>query len=295
MPSLRDVVMLAKPRIVVLLAITCFAGSLVAAKGNGGLLMWQLPSILWGLLGLVLSASGANMVNMWYDRDIDPLMKRTANRPLPAGRMTPPQVLALGIVCIGLGALVAALANLLTACMALAGALFYVFIYTMALKRNTVQNIVIGGAAGAFPPLVGWAAVQNDIAHPLPWLMFAIIFLWTPPHFWALALIANKDYTKAGVPMYPVVHGEEATRVAMMRYLVLLVAVTLLGGLFPPLGPLYVAGALVLGVWWGLAMMKLLHAEKPTATDMGPAREVFKRSLLYLALLFVVMVVDSWL
>lgn len=292
---LADVAMLAKPRIVLLLAITCVAGSLVAAKGNGQLLGWQLGNLVWALAGLVLSASGANMVNMWYDRDIDPVMTRTKNRPLPAGRMQPRTALMLGVTTVIAGTAVAAQANLLAAGMALAGALFYVFIYTMMLKRNTVHNIVIGGAAGAFPPLVGWAAVQNDLSQPLPWLMFAIIFLWTPPHFWALALLANRDYTRAGVPMYPVVHGEDATRVAIVRYMLVLVAVTLLGGVLYPLGWLYSAAALGLGVWWLLAAWQLLHAPQPTAENPQPARTVFRRSLFYLAWLFVAMVADSWL
>jgi protoheme IX farnesyltransferase len=289
----RDVLTLAKPRIVVLLAITCFAGSLVAAKGNAQLLV--VPNLLAALLGLILSAGGANMVNMWYDRDIDPLMVRTQNRPIPAGRMHPTTVLALGIATIALGTYVASLANLLTAAFALGGALFYVFIYTMALKRNTVQNIVIGGAAGAFPPLVGWAAIQGDVSHPLPWLMFAIIFLWTPPHFWALALLANTDYTRAGVPMYPVVHGEDATRIAILRYLGVLLPVTLLPGLFPPLGWLYFGMATLIGAWWLHAAVKLLYAPQPTLTAPAPAQLVFTRSLYYLALIFLAMVVDSWL
>lgn len=295
MPSVADILALAKPRIVTLLAITCVAGSLVAAKGNGSLLGGQLDDLFAALLGLVLSASGANMVNMWYDRDIDPLMARTRTRPIPAGRMRPRTVLAMGIATIVAGTAVAALANLLAAAMALAGALFYVFVYTMLLKRNTVHNIVIGGAAGAFPPLVGWAAIQNDLSHPLPWLMFAVIFLWTPPHFWALALLANSDYTRAGVPMYPVVYGEDATRVAILRYMLVLVAVTLLGGVLYPLGWLYSVAALGLGVWWLLAAWQLLHAPQSTGKDPAPARRVFRRSLFYLAWLFVVMVADSWL
>ena len=295
MANVQDILALAKPRIIVLLGITCLAGSLVATKGNVELLMWTAPHILWGLLGLVLSAAGANMVNMWYDRDIDPLMKRTQNRPIPAGRIQPSTVLVLGGLTIAAGGAAAWQANPLTAAMALAGALFYVFIYTMMLKRHTVQNIVIGGAAGAFPPVVGWAAVQGDVSSPLPWLMFAIIFLWTPPHFWALALLANTDYTKAGVPMYPVVHGEAATRVAMMRYLVVLVAVTLLGGLFPPMGWLYTLAALGLGVWWGHSAYQLLMAEETTTQHPQLARTVFIRSLYYLALVFAAMVGDSWL
>lgn len=289
---LTDVLTLAKPRIVILLAITCLCGSLVAAKGNAELLI--LPNLLAALVGLIFSAAGANMVNMWYDRDIDPLMVRTQNRPIPSGRMHPATVLALGIVCMALGAWVASLANLLAAAFALGGGLFYVFIYTMALKRHTVQNIVIGGAAGAFPPLVGWAAIQGDVSHPIPWLMFAIIFLWTPPHFWALALLANTDYTRAGVPMYPVVHGEDATRVAILRYLVVLVPVTFLPGLFVPLGWLYMAVAVGLGGWWMLAAIQLLYAPEPTLASPKPAQLVFTRSLYYLAFIFLAMVLDSW-
>ncbi len=287
--------MLVKPRIILLLAITSTCGALVAVKGNTELLHVSLAAIMWGILGLILSAGGANAVNMWFDRDIDPLMNRTKNRPLPAGRMQPRTVLAFGIMLIVLGTLAAALANLLTAAMALSGALFYVFIYTMMLKRHTVQNIVIGGAAGAFPPLVGWASVQNDILSPLPWLMFAIIFFWTPPHFWALALMSNADYTRAKVPMYPVVHGEPATRLAIVRYLTVLAPMTLLGGLFAPLGWLYTTTALGLAIWWGASAWQLLHAPQTTAQNRTPAQIVFRRSLSYLALLFSAMVMDSFL
>lgn len=291
---IADILTLAKPRIVLLLAITGLTGSLVAAKGNGDILL-PVP-ILSALLGLVLSAGGANMINMFYDRDIDPLMTRTRTRPIPAGRIHPYVALGMGVVWIILGTGIACVgANSLAAAMALAGALFYVFIYTMLLKRNTVQNIVIGGAAGAFPPLVGWAAVQNDLSSPLPWLMFAIVFLWTPPHFWALALMANKDYTKAGVPMYPVVYGEDATRIAIMRYLHILIPVTLLGGLMPPLGWIYTVCALGLGLWWGRAAWELLQAKEPTAVNIGPAKNVFSRSLYYLAFVFAAMVLDCWL
>ncbi|MBI1308443.1 MAG: protoheme IX farnesyltransferase [Proteobacteria bacterium] len=294
MPAfVTDLLQLAKPRIILLLAITCVCGALVAAKGNFQLLTFT--NLFFSTLGLVLSASGANMVNMWWDRDIDTLMNRTKNRPLPRGRWQPHSVLMLGTSLIVIGALTALVVNPLTAAMALSGALFYVFIYTMLLKRHTVQNIVIGGAAGAFPPLVGWAAVQGGVSTPLPWLMFAIIFLWTPPHFWALALITNADYTRAGVPMYPVVHGESATRLAIVRYLTLLFPVTLLGGLFHPLGFIYVGTATVLAAWWGLAAWKLLHAPQPTAQNRKAAQVVFTRSLYYLAFLFLAMVIDSWM
>ncbi|HEX2859892.1 MAG TPA: heme o synthase [Alphaproteobacteria bacterium] len=290
----RDIVTLGKPKIIVLLAITCLCGSLVAAKGNADLLL-PVP-VLAGLLGLIISAAGGNTINMWWDRDIDALMKRTQQRPLPTGRRSPAFVLGLGIFEIVLGFGVAAYgANLLTGLMALSGALFYVFVYTMLLKRRTVQNIVIGGAAGAFPPLVGWAAVQGDISHPLPWLMFAIIFLWTPPHFWALALLSNSDYRKAKVPMYPVVHGEALTRVAILRYLLLLLPVTLAPALCNPLGWLYLLMATALGAWWSLSAWHLFKSPADTAHSPAAARIVFKRSLYYLALVFAAMVVDAWL
>lgn len=292
--TLKDYATLGKPRILMLLAITCMAAMLVAAKGNFDLLL-PVPA-LGALAGLVMSAAGANAVNMWYDRDIDPLMLRTRTRPIAAGRITPRAGLTYGITHIVLGTLVAGIAaNPLTGAMALSGALFYVFIYTIWLKRRTPQNIVIGGAAGAFPPLVGWAAVQNDLSHPLPWLMFAIIFFWTPPHFWALALISNADYTKANVPMYPVSHGEAATRLAMVRYLLLLIPLTLLPALWAPVGAFYAVTALALGLWWFTSAWRLLHAPQPTSENLLPAKVVFRRSLSYLALIFLALVVDSCL
>ncbi len=295
LPKWGLLVQLAKPRIILLLAITCLCGGLVAVKGNTNLLWQSLPALGWGTLGLVLSAAGANGVNMWWDRDIDRIMARTQNRPLPQNQLSPTFVLVWSSILVIIGTATAALASPMAGVMALSGALFYIVIYTMWLKRATVQNIVIGGAAGAFPPLVGWAAVQGDITHPLPWLMFMIIFLWTPPHFWALALLANTDYTRAGIPMYPVVKGEAATRLEMMRYLAVLVATTLLGGLLAPLGWLYTGAAIVLGVWWGQACWQLLHSPKTTAENPALARRVFRISLFYLAWLFVAMVADSFI
>jgi protoheme IX farnesyltransferase len=294
MPLWQDLVALAKPRIILLLAITCLCGGLVAVKGNLELLSLNLGNIFLATLGLCVAAAGANSVNMAWDRDIDPLMKRTANRPLPQGRLGHRFVYLWGSLLIALGTLLAATAHLWAGAMNLAGALFYVFIYTMLLKRTTVQNIVIGGAAGAFPPLVGWAAVQGDILHPLPWLMFAIIFFWTPPHFWALALFMNADYTKANIPMYPVVYGEPATRMMIVRYLLVLVPLTLLGGLYAPLGWVYSVAALALGLWWGSAAWQLLHTPQSTAQNDKLARLTFRRSLYYLAWIFMAMVIDSW-
>lgn len=292
-PLWRDLVALAKPRIILLLAITCLCGGLVAAKGNLELLTLSAWPLTLATLGLCVAAAGANSVNMAWDRDIDPLMQRTSNRPLPQGRLGHRFVYGWGSLLIALGTLLAATATLWAGLMNLAGALFYVFIYTMLLKRHTVQNIVIGGAAGAFPPLVGWAAVQGDISHPLPWLMFAVIFFWTPPHFWALALFMNADYTKAKIPMYPVVRGVAATRVMIVRYLMVLVPLTMLGGLYPPLGWLYSLSALVLGLWWGQAAWQLLQAPLQGPEGDRIARLTFRRSLYYLAWLFMAMVIDS--
>jgi heme o synthase len=289
----RDLLALGKPRILVLLAITCMAGMLVAAQGNTSAL--QLGPTLAALASLVLTAWGANTVNMWYDRDIDPRMVRTRTRPIPAGRIRPTTALLWGIFLVITGTLIGFYANFLTALMSLSGALFYIFIYTFWLKRLTPQNIVIGGAAGAFPPLVGWAAVQGDLTSPLPWLMFALIFFWTPPHFWALALISHADYTKAGVPMYPVAYGEPATRLAIMRYMLVLIPVSMLPALWAPLGPLYALSALALGLWWGHGCWQLFNAPEPTASNILPAKRAFRQSLSYLALIFLALVLDSWL
>ena len=285
----RDLIMLAKPRIITLLVITCFGAMFVATRGNLALI--SLPLIFWTCLGLAISAAGANMVNMWYDQDIDALMKRTQKRPVPQGRMSGHVVLALGIA-LGLAAflLLWATVNILTATMAAAGYLFYVFIYTMFLKRRTVQNIVIGGAAGAFPPLVGWAAVQNTVADPTAWFLFAVIFFWTPPHFWALALYKCADYTKAGIPMLPVVRGERETKLQILYYLLILIPITLGLGLFEPaFGIIYMATAVVLGLAWLYKSIQLWRDD-----HIALAPEVFKFSLYYLALLFLAMAVDTF-
>ena len=231
------------------------------------------------------------MINMWYDHDIDKIMERTKNRPIPAGRIQRNTALYLGIF---LGAfstlLLGFLVNWIAALMALSGYLFYVFIYTMFLKRRTSQNIVIGGAAGAFPPLVGWAAVQGDVNSLVPWLMFAVIFFWTPPHFWALALRKCKDYTKAGVPMLPVVKGDAETKIQMLYYMLILIPVSLAFGLFAPFGFIYLITAVILGGIWLYKIVKLMYAE-----DNDRALDVFMFSLYYLSILFTAMVVDTFI
>ena len=286
----RDLIMLTKPRIIVLLVITCLCAMLVASKGNLDLLSWSL--VFHTCFGLALSAGGANAINMWYDRDIDAIMTRTRNRPLPGGRMQPATVLAYGVVLgVVSTAYLALLVNVWTAAMALSGYVFYVFIYTFMLKRRTVQNIVIGGAAGAFPPLVGWAAVQNGVMDWVPWMMFAIIFLWTPPHFWALALRKNTDYTKAGVPMLPVIKGEAETKAQIVYYMLLLIPVTLwLTVLQPAFGPIYFVSAAILGAIWLYKCVRLMRTD---GTEL--AMDAFKFSLSYLALLFAAMVVDTFI
>ena len=285
---LGDLLLLAKPRIILLLVITCVGAMFVATEGN--LYLIDAHTVFWGTFGLALSAAGANMVNMWYDRDIDIIMERTRKRPLPQGRMHPLFVLGLGIVLgIGSALLLWWQVNLLTAEMAAAGYLFYVLIYTFLLKRRTVQNIVIGGAAGAFPPLVGWAAVQGHLDW-LPWGMFLIIFLWTPPHFWALALKKCADYTHAGVPMMPVVRGDAETKAQIVYYLLLLVPVTLALPLVGrSLGMIYFLTALVLGAIWLYKALRLMYAP-----DNELAMDCFKFSLTYLALLFGAMVLDTF-
>lgn len=289
-----DILQLMKPRILLLLVITCAAGYVVATRGNPDL--FQPFSFVITLLGLALVAGGANTVNMWYDQDIDKIMQRTQSRPLPAGRMSGQTVLTLGILWQLLGTtMLALLVNVWTAAAALAGGLFYVFIYTMLLKRRTVQNIVIGGAAGAFPPVVGWAAVQNDILHPLPWLLFTVIFLWTPPHFWALALLANKDYTNAGIPMLPVKQGVAATKIQIVFYLLLLIPFTLALGLYPPLGIFYTLAAAGLGVWWGLLAYRMCAQGTPEEVNIPLTKRMFKVSIYYLGLLFLAMVIDVWI
>ncbi|MEA2656668.1 MAG: heme o synthase, partial [Chloroflexota bacterium] len=219
----RDYVALLKPRIILLLVVTELSAMIVAARG------WPSPVVLIGsLLGGAMAAGGAGAINCWFDRDIDQLMPRTRRRAIAAGRISPAAGLTFGIA-VGLGgvALIAVSSNRLAASLALAGGLVYVFVYTMWLKRSTAQNIVIGGAAGAFPPLVGWAAVTGSLS-PLAWALFAIVFFWTPPHFWALALLLSRQYSAAKVPMLPVVAGERRTRLSILFYSLLMLGVSAL-------------------------------------------------------------------
>ncbi|MDZ7728314.1 MAG: heme o synthase [Dehalococcoidia bacterium] len=239
------------------------------------------------LVGGTLSAGGANVLNCWYDRDIDGVMSRTQSRPLVRGAIEPGHAFAFGVL-LGVAAftLLWWAATPAAAILSLAALLFYVFIYTIWLKRRTPQNIVIGGAAGAFPPLVGWAAVTGDVA----WagiLMFAIIFFWTPPHFWALALKLKDDYAGAGVPMLPVTHGPEETRRQILLYSYVLTGIALALAPVAGLGVLYVAVAVAAGAWF-IYLAHELHGNPDTISPM----RLYKFSLLYTAVIFVAMGVD---
>lgn len=273
---------LTKPRIMLLLLITCGGAMAWAADG-----LPRLSVAAAALFGLGLASGGASAINHVYDRDIDRLMKRTRNRPIAAGRVEPRVGIALGIgLNVAAGIVLWVFTTGLAALLCLGGSFFYAVVYTMILKRRTPQNIVIGGAAGAMPPLVGWAAVTGHIGWA-PIVMFVVIFLWTPPHFWALAILARGDYAKAGVPMLPVVRSERSTAIQILVYTVLLVAFTILPTLTGLLGYLYLAAALVLGaVFLWYAVRLLLTYSRATA------RATFLYSLAYLALIFIAMGAD---
>ncbi len=280
----RDYLSLTKPGIVLWLVITAYCAMVVGYRG--------VPPIgitAWMVIGLGLSAGGAHAVNMWYDRDIDPLMERTQDRPVAAGRIPARRALLVGVAMgaaavpiLGLGV------NWLTAAAALAGYLFYLFVYTFWLKRRTPQNIVIGGAAGAFPPVVGWAAATGHLGWA-PLLMFLVIVLWTPPHFWALALYRQEDYRRAGIPMMPVVRGGAPTKRSMILYAVLLLVASVLLYFTRVVGELYLGAALVLGILFVLATVRLLR-EPDTAAAW--AKRTFGFSLIYVVALFGAMVLS---
>jgi protoheme IX farnesyltransferase len=277
----RDLLALTKPRIISLLLVTTIAPMYVAGSPS-----WQL--VLAVFVGGYLMAGGANAVNMYMDRDIDDRMSRTRLRPIPSGRMRPEAVLAFGVLCATTATfLLAHVANVLTATLALAGFYTYVFVYTRWLKRSSPQNIVIGGAAGAFPPLVGVAAVTGTI-DLLGVYLFLIIFYWTPPHFWALALLKQRDYGRAGVPMAPLVWGERETMRNMLWFTLILIPLTLLPVAFGALGMPYFVMAAALGAWLLVGVVRVMRA----SDFQKPAWSVYKFSLLYLALLFAAMVVD---
>jgi protoheme IX farnesyltransferase len=278
---LADYVTLTKPRVQLLLLLTTVTTMYVAGDPSMSL-------VALTVLGGSLSAGGAAAVNHYWDRDIDAQMARTATRPVPSGRVSPRAALVYGLA---LGALsfllLATTVNLLSAFLALAGFLGYVLVYTVWLKRTTPQNIVIGGAAGAVPPLVGWAAVTGGL-DPAALYLFAIVFYWTPPHFWALSLLMKDEYARVGVPMMPVVHGEAETRRQVVLYTSLLGVLTLLPVVFGFFGAIYAAAAVVLG---GVFLTLAVRLQR--IADRRSALRTYLFSLAYLALLFGAMVVDA--
>jgi protoheme IX farnesyltransferase len=281
--SWRDYVTLTKPRIMSLLLVTGFCGMIAGARGWPG-----TTTAVAAMVGLALACGGASALNHVLDRDIDPLMgERTKRRPVASGRVTASRAIEFGLALSAFSfVLLASTVNLLTAVLALVGNLFYVLVYTRWLKRSTPQNIVIGGAAGAVPPLVGWAAATGNLTVPALFL-FLIVFFWTPPHFWALALLIRDSYAAARVPMLPVVRGERETHRQIVVYTLVLIAVTLLPVAWGTFGVVYAAAALALGGAFLLLTLRLRR--RPSRAH---ASLLFHYSLLYLALLFVAMAVD---
>jgi protoheme IX farnesyltransferase len=280
--AVADYVALLKPRVMSLVVFTGFVG------------VWLAPGHLHpflaavAVLSIAVAAGAAGAINMWYDRDIDAVMKRTRARPLPAGRMAPGEALGFGVSLAAGSVIVMGLALNWVAASLLAVTIgFYVFVYTAWLKRRTPQNIVIGGAAGAFPPMVGWAAVTGDIGLP-SLLLFALIFFWTPPHFWALALYRAGDYEDAGVPMLPVVAGAAVTKRQMLGYTLLLWPLALAPFFVGLAGALYLVGAALLSFLFTAAAVAVLR----DATDAA-AKRMFGFSILYLFALFALLVVDK--
>lgn len=281
--TLRTYLELAKLRIVLLLLFTTLTAMIIAANG-----IPELHILLPTLIGGALSAAGSSVINQYLDRDMDAKMTRTARRPIPSGRVSPTNALLFGLALLTWSVLILGVfVNWLAAGLALGGALYYVVIYTILLKRNTVLNILIGGGAGAMPVLVGWAAVTNSLNFEAA-LLFAIVFYWTPPHSWALALLVNSDYARANVPMMPVARGEEVTRRQILFYSIQLLLVSLLPGMFGTLGMIYVLAALALGLGLIRASIKLIQKK-----DGAAARTTYKFSTAYLAFLFMAMILDK--
>jgi protoheme IX farnesyltransferase len=280
--TISNYIDLMKPHVTVLLLGTTVAAMAIADRG-----LPPLGLVLATLLGGAMSAGSANCINCYIDRDIDQVMGRTQRRSLPSGKVQPTQALIFGLA-LGVGSFIilTVFVNLLSALLATSAILFYVFVYTIWLKRTSAQNIVIGGAAGAVPVLVGWAAATNTITLPAIWL-FAIIFYWTPPHFWALSLLIQKDYEKAHIPMMPVVMGEPETRKQIFLYSLLLLAVTLVLFAMGARGYLYLAAALILG---GILLYMAVRLLRDKTKKW--ARTLFWYSNCYLAMIFAAMVVD---
>ncbi len=285
----RDFLALTKPRVMTLVVFTGLCGMLAAPVAVDPVIGFT------AILCIALGAGAAGALNQWYESDIDAVMKRTAARPLPAGRMERPAALEFGV---GLGAfsviLMGLAVNTAAAAILAISILFYVLVYTVWLKRRTPQNIVIGGAAGAFPPLIGWAAATGDIA-ALPLLLFAIVFLWTPPHFWALALFMRSDYASAGIPMLPVVAGERATRHQIGLYTVPMAAAAIAPWPLGLCGAIYGWSAVVLTLAFAWLAAQVAFRETQSDDPMRPEKRLFRYSIAYLALIFAAVVADRWM
>jgi protoheme IX farnesyltransferase len=280
---LKDYLMLTKPIVVALLLVTTFAGMVVGARS------WpSIDLVFWTLLGGFLAAGGSGAINQYIDRNDDHKMQRTAKRPIPAGRLTPGEGLAFGVAAALFSFyMMVAMVNFLAALLTLAGIIYYVLLYSILLKKTTVQNIVIGGGAGAIPPLVGWAAATGSLNVPALFL-FAVVFMWTPPHFWALALVRRKDYARAGVPMLPVIRGERETRWQIFLYTIELVVLTLVLPLFGLGGGIYFVAAILLGALLLFSAWNVWRGEGNKV-----AWKMYRHSSMYLAFLFLALMVDA--
>jgi protoheme IX farnesyltransferase len=285
----RDILALTKPRVMSLVVFTGLCGMLAAPV---------LPPLAIGftaILCIALGAGACGALNQWYEADIDAKMRRTASRPLPAGRMERQSALHFGVGLAAFSVLLMGLAaNWLAAALLAVSILFYVLVYTVWLKPRTAQNIVIGGAAGAFPPLIGWVAATGSVA-PLPLLLFAIIFLWTPPHFWALSLFVRSDYAAAGIPMLPVVAGIESTRRQIFLYSLPMAAAAVLPWPLGLTGPLYGIAASALSLGFLALAGQVLANRAAEPKQMAPEKRLFGYSVLYLFVLFGALVADRWL
>jgi protoheme IX farnesyltransferase len=281
--TLRAYLELTKVRIVLLLIFTTVTAMIIAADGFPTVTV-LIPTIIGGSM----AAAGASVINQYLDRDMDAKMTRTSRRPIPSGRIAPTNALMFGLALIVWSvAVLGIFVNWLSAFLALLGAVYYVLIYTVLLKRNTVVNILIGGGAGAIPVLVGWAAVTGELNFE-PFILFAIVFYWTPPHSWALALLVNTDYARANVPMMPVARGEQITREQILFYSIQLVLISVLPTVFGTLGAIYLLAALVLGAGMLQKCVQLLQKQ-----DGAAARAAYKYSTAYLAFLFMAMMLDA--
>ena len=293
-PSLAKIYwILMKPRVVFLLQATAICGVLTydfrEGYDNGRTYIDSLTTTLIVLLGGSLASGGSMAINMWYERDIDPLMERTLNRPIPSGFISPNHALAFGVgICLTGIAIVSLLTNIKAGMITAFSAFFYVFVYTMFLKRKTPHNIVIGGLAGSTPPAIGWVAVSNDFSAILPWLMVLVIFMWTPPHFWSLTLSKRKDYGEAGVPMLPVVKGEDVTRNHIFAYTLILLLLSILIFASGDVGIIFLTFGVILSGYFVFLSFTLRNTKSEKE-----AWKLFKFSNAYLYTLFTVLVLDA--